>query len=241
MTSDPAPADKPDGDQPYADPAPRIPMRGQIVRVTGRKAEGGRRGLPALYELVMQNDDGTIMEFGSPTRGEVGSLTGLIEIPAGTLSASAGAEPICPICLEGAATEREHVPQEALDGRRMTKTCERCNNDLRSKVELDLENWFDHALTTVGMDHDGEVPGKRHLPTIYNRKARDSDKFLLFPAGGFTDGVEPDGHLRGVPAPLPRARPRRWGLAVLKHAYPAACLYLRSVPDTAEARASGPT
>jgi hypothetical protein len=162
VTSDPAPADKPDGDQPYADPAPRIPMRGQIVRVTGRKAEGGRRGLPALYELVMQNDDGTIMEFGSPTRGEVGSLTGLIEIPAGTFSASAGAEPICPICLEGAATEREHVPQEALDGRRMTKTCERCNNDLRSKVELDLENWFDHALTTVGMDHDGEVPGKRH-------------------------------------------------------------------------------
>lgn len=31
--------------------------------------------------------------------------------------------------------------------------------------------------------------------------------------------------------------PRRWGLALLKHAYLAACLYLRSVPDTAEARA----
>jgi len=164
-------------------------MRGQIVRVTGRKAEGGERGLPALDELVMQNDDGTTMEFGSPTRGEVGSLTGLIEIPAGTFSASAGAESICPICLESAATEREHVPQEALGGRRMTKTCERCNNDLGSKVELDLENWFDHALTTVGMDHDGEVSGKRHLPTIYYRQARDSDKFLLFPAGGFTDGV----------------------------------------------------
>jgi hypothetical protein len=232
VTSDRAPADQPD-----ADSAPRIAMRGQIVRVTGRKAEGGERGLPALDELVIQNEDGTTLEFGSPTSGEVGSLTGLIEIPAGTFSASAGAETICPICLEGAATEREHVPQEALGGRRMTKTCERCNNDLGSKVELDLENWLDHALTRVGMDHDGEVPGKRHLPTIYYRKAKDSDKFLLFPGGGFTDEVSQIVNSGEFRLHYREPDPRRWRLALLKHAYLAACLYLRSIPDTAEARA----
>lgn len=237
MTSDSAPADEPDGDQPDADLAPRIPTRGQIVRVTGRKAEGGKRGLPALDELTIQSEDGTTLEFGSPTSGEFGSLTGLVEIPAGTFWASAGDETICPICLRSAATEREHVPQEALGGSRMTKTCKRCNNNLGSKVELDLENWFDHALTTVGIDHDGEIPGKRHLPTFYYRRATDGDKFLLFSGGDFTDEarqIVTSGEFR---LHYREPDPRRWGVALLKHAYLAACLCLRSIPDTAEARA----
>lgn len=234
---DPAPTGGRDGIQPDTDLARRTPTRGQIVRITGRKTAGGERGLPALDELVIQNDDGTTMEFVSPSSGEIGSLTGLIEIPAGTFSAPGRAEPTCPICIEGSATEREHVPQEALGGRRMTRTCAQCNNVLGSKVELDLENWFDHALTRVGMDHDGEVPGKRHLPTIYYRKSKESDEFVLFPSGGFPDEVSrimASGQFR-LHYRLPD--PRRWGLALLKHAYLAACLHLRMVPDTREARA----
>ena len=33
---------------------------------------------------------------------------------------------------------------------------------------------------------------------------------------------------------LPPPDPRRWGLALLKHAHLAACLFLRYVPETAE-------
>ncbi|WP_147384765.1 hypothetical protein [Nocardioides cavernaquae] len=36
---------------------------------------------------------------------------------------------------------------------------------------------------------------------------------------------------------VPTPDPRRWRLALLKHVYLAACLQLRSVPDTADARA----
>ncbi|MFC7624332.1 hypothetical protein [Microlunatus sp. GCM10028923] len=127
--------------------------------------------------------------------------------------------------------------KEALGGRVMTRTCRRCNNDLGARVEAELQDWFDRALTKVRMSHDGEIPGKRRLPTIYYLEEKGSKRFALNPAGELTPEViqmmesgtfwlnyrEPD--------------PRRWRLALLKHAYLAACLYRGDVPESADAQA----
>ena len=75
---------------------PVEPITGQIARVTGRRARGGRPGLPALDELVLRHDDGTVLEFGPHTTGEPDTLTGIAEINPGRFHAAGGTEPLCP-------------------------------------------------------------------------------------------------------------------------------------------------
>jgi hypothetical protein len=41
----------------------------------------------------------------------------------------------CPICLSTGSMTAEHVPPEAIGGRVMTSTCDRCNNDLGSSID----------------------------------------------------------------------------------------------------------
>ena len=77
---------------------------------------------------------------------------------------------MCPICLEGDAKHEEHLPQKDLGGAVMTMTCSRCNNDLGSRAELDLQQWF---------DHDGNVPGRRRMPPPYYPETADVSSFAL--------------------------------------------------------------
>jgi hypothetical protein len=179
--------------------------------------------------------DGTVHDFGPPELGNQGTLTGLAEISGGAFQHEG--RPCCPICIDGEPTAREHVPQKNLGGQVMTMTCQRCNNGLGSRVEAELQNWFDHALTQVAFDYDGEIPGKRRAPTIYYRKAKDGDAFALFVDGDLTPEVQQmfaSGNLN-INYRVPD--PRRYKMALLKHAYLAACLHLQSVPDTDEAGA----
>lgn len=217
---------------------PSASLHGQISRVTGRRAQGGQRGLPALDRLSLSMSDGTTHDFGPPSLGEQGTLELLAPIPAGfDFVGASGSKPVCPICIDGDPTHKEHVPQKNLGGRAMTTTCQACNNGLGSKVEAELQNWFDHALTRVAFDHDGEVPGKRRAPTIYYRRDEDSDAFALFVDGELTPEVRhmfASGHLN---INYREPDPRRYRLALLKHAYLSACLHLRFVPDSKEARA----
>lgn len=41
----------------------------------------------------------------------------------------------CPVCLSTGSMTAEHVPPEAIGGRVMTSTCERCNNELGSSID----------------------------------------------------------------------------------------------------------
>ena len=213
---------------------PVKPFTGQIARVTGRRARGGGPGQPALDELVLHNDDGAVLEFGPYDNGEQDTLTGIAEIQPGRFHAPGGTEPMCPICLEPDATHREHVPQAPLGGRAMTWTCRPCNNGLGSKVEVDLQHWFDHALVNTAFDHDGDVPGRRRVPPMYFRKQVGGDASAMFIDGEFTPEVQQmmaTGEWRMHYRP---PDPRRWGMGLLKHSFLAACLFLRSVLDTAE-------
>ncbi|RNL62862.1 HNH endonuclease [Nocardioides marmoriginsengisoli] len=143
---------------------------------------------------------------------------------------------MCPICLAvPAALKKEHVPNGSLGGSHMTYTCEPCNNGLGSKVEAALQDWFDHAIT-ASFEHDGEVLGRRRVLKIYFRRNEDTGAFALVVDGDVTPDVE---QILGSPEFRMRyqeAQQRACGIALLKHAYLAACLFLRSVPDHPEAR-----
>jgi hypothetical protein len=118
----------------------------------------------------------------------------------------------------------------------MTMTCQACNNNLGSRVEVDLQHWFDDALVNVAFDHDGEVPGLRGVPPLYYRVALNHDSFVLFVDGELTAEVEQMIASGDWRMHYREPDPRRWRMALLKHAYLAACLYFGSVPDTADAR-----
>lgn len=190
--------------------------------------------MPALDKVVFDLPDGTTQEFGTPGQGGHGTLQYLAEIGNGIFGRDG--RPCCPICMDGEPTDKEHVPQKNLGGSVMTMTCKACNNGLGSKIEAALQDWFDHALRGVRFKHKGEVRGHRYVPTIYQRQAPDGS-FALVIDGEMGPDVERMFAGRHFDMTYSPPDPRRCGLALLKHAYLAACLHLQSVPDTDEVHA----
>jgi len=164
-----------------------------------------------------------------------------IELPDGNkLEASAppsGTEPVrvhvlgriephvfdaCPIC-GSPATDKEHVPPEAMGGRVMTRTCEPCNNRLGARVEADLVDWHDYAVTLPSFSGNA-VRGPRRSSRILVRVSQ-SGALLLLVDGNMDEGVR---HLLqsgevDLSAFLPDHNRVRLGL--LKQAFLAASLY----------------
>ncbi len=205
--------------------------RMQIAHAAGRRAAGGERGWSAITEFSMRMPDGSVRDFASTRAYEPGSLTFVDTINPGRFGREG--EPMCPICLDP-ATAREHVPQAALGGSVMTATCAPCNNGLGSRVEVELEHWFDHTIHRVSFNHDGDIPGHRRVPNVRLLKETDGNEVILLFDGSFPDeAVE---MLRSGTAKITYSPPdpRRWGLALLKHAFLAACLYMKCVPETDE-------
>jgi hypothetical protein len=135
----------------------------------------------------------------------------------------------CPICLSPEPTSAEHLPPGALGGRSMTRTCTRCNNDL-GRVEAELTDWRDNAFRHTTATADGIV-GARKLPRLLHRRTADG-KFALIIDGPMHPDAEP--MLKGPEFALQFVppNPRLYKLAALKHAYLAACLDLRAIPQT---------
>ena len=112
------------------------------------------------------------------------------------------------------------MPQAPLGGSVMTMTCEPCNSLLGSRVETELQDWFDHVLVDLRFAHE-DVPGPRKAPKVFFREGRDGSAIFLdepddpeimkmIRSGTFwLDFRPPD--------------PSRFKLAALKHAYLAAC------------------
>lgn len=172
--------------------------------------------------MRVQTDDGRVLDMGIaiPADAERVDVRLLCEI--GTYRF-----PTCPICGDQATTA-EHVPPESVGGVVRTWTCPSCNHGPATLVEADLHAWFDQRLVQVGFRHDS-VAGLRRAAPIRLRATRDgecalivvgSDRALrgMFDAGGdfSMEFAEPD--------------PARYEVALLKHAYLAACLHLREVP-----------
>ncbi len=122
-------------------------LAGEIIEVSGRQAAGGQRGLPAIEKIKLRLEDGTEMDLGAPSSGANAPLDLVTPIYAQSFAridrAQPSRTPICPICLQGNPSREEHVPQAPLGGSVMTMTCEPCNSLLGSRVETELQDWFD--------------------------------------------------------------------------------------------------
>lgn len=112
-------------------------------------------------------------------------------------------------------------------------TCRRCNNGLGSTIETELEHWYDNALVEVKFAHE-DVPGARRVGRLLVLKGPDG--LALIPdCVDFPPGVDPMLHSGSFTMNYRLPDSRRYRLALLKHAYLAACLYLGYVPGIPEA------
>jgi hypothetical protein len=187
-----------------------------------------RRGSIPARELMVRGDDGQLLEVrNGPADGD----TPAVQL---TLVREIGRHRFdrCPICLTPDPGSEEHVPSAALGGRVLTSTCAPCNNGL-GRVEAELIDWRDDALRHTRATADA-VRGARKLPRLLRRSTPDG-QFVLIVDGSMHPDAEPmlKGHEFSLLLTPPD--PNRYKLAALKHAYLAACLELRSIPETPSA------
>jgi HNH endonuclease len=139
----------------------------------------------------------------------------------------------CPICGDP-ATHDEHVPPRSIGGRVMTQTCGACNHGLGSKVEADLVDWHDDAVTLPAFSGDA-VSGPRRASRIVCRATPDGEFVLLMDGG--TDPAVRELLLSGK-VDLTAYQPdlNRVRLGLLKQSFLAACL-MQGVVEGPEADA----
>jgi len=127
----------------------------------------------------------------------------------------------CPICGTS-ATEDEHVPPASMGGKIMTRTCGPCNHRLGSHVEADLADWYDNALTLPRFASSG-VQGDRKSGRILWRTTP-AGEFVLLMNGRYDPAITD--MLNSGQVDLAGLLPdrNRYHLALLKHAYLAACM-----------------
>src|SRR5690348_5394269 len=106
-----------DGDEPIIPPKGGVPADG--IRYEGEEGEA--------LELVYGPSGSNLASY---------DVTILQEIHAHIFD-------FCPICLSPEPRSREHVPPESLGGRVLTRLCEKCNNGLGARVEVELLDWRD--------------------------------------------------------------------------------------------------
>jgi len=183
-----------------------------------------RRGNIPSRRVAMRGDEGQRLEvIHAPRAGSTQHQLCIVrEIDAYYLDR-------CPICLTQEPGSAEHVPPAALGGRPLTRTCDRCNNDL-GRVEAELTDWRDDALRHTTATSD-TIMGARKLPRLLHRQTADG-KFALVIDGAMHPDAEP--LLKGPDFALNfrPPSPRLYKLAALKNAYLAACLDMRAIPQT---------
>jgi hypothetical protein len=228
--------------------------------VTDEHADGAQEGATpsrtppgGAWQGVVADDSASLLT-ARPPKGRVPAGKVRVEGPAGQVLAFGqrpppGAPPVrvrgvrdigfhrfgaCPICLAPGPSTREHVPPAALGGTVATLVCGRCNNDLGSRIEVDLLDWRDDAVRRPRIS-GGTVPGPRRLERLLRRTAADGE-FVLVPDGRADPALRDIIGSGEFDLTLAPPDPARYRLAALKHAYLAACLDRREIPDTPTGR-----
>ena len=142
---------------------------------------------------------------------------------------------VCPICLSTKDLTEEHVPMRALGGRAMTRTCKECNNRLGSLSEAALSALV--AGEVVVEAESDALDGFRGVrkataalrqapfsPPTMHVTSGDPELLTTIAAG------EPLSVRYRLLDPVPS------GIAILKYAYLAACVWLREIPYSQEAK-----
>lgn len=140
----------------------------------------------------------------------------------------------CPICLRPDNLTKEHVPIKSLGGKVMTRTCSDCNNGLGSASEAALLSVVtgEVVVEASSLSTDGfrgfrkATAALRQAPFGVPRMHVTSadHEFLAAVASG-----EPLDVRYSLLDPFPS------GVAILKYAYLAACIWLREIPISDEA------
>lgn len=129
-------------------------LEGRITRAAGRHTTT-EQNRPALDELKISTADGDI-RFGTPrASGEIEAVAHKI------LKATQLTPAACPICLTSDANSREHVPPMSLGGGPLVMTCQRCNNEAGSRLEPDLLDWYEHALSKTSFASESILGQRR--------------------------------------------------------------------------------
>ncbi|MBQ9917123.1 MAG: hypothetical protein IJO71_07985 [Microbacterium sp.] len=137
----------------------------------------------------------------------------------------------CPICLDEDPTSAEHVPPRGLGGVVLTATCMRCNNELGSRLENDLQDWFDDAVH-VRFASDA-VRGSRRTPRLLVRQNQNGSPVFMMDRGRIDPEVQrmlEAGERFEIVAT--ETDPRRARLGALKSAYLASCVFLDAIPES---------
>lgn len=208
-------------------PGRRRPLQARIRHVRGRHAKGGYAGLPKLSELVIEHEDGRVLEATVlPTGPNVRRDTAVGVCPIQPMHFKN-----CPICQGNPADTKEHVPPAAFGGRVMTSTCASCNNTLGSRTEAAMQDWFDSALRVhYTVDPDPRPFG--HTRALLLRT--EDGEVVVMPERGSNPGDEFGVRMReGGTVNSHWRRPSLDEIrnGMLKSAYLAACLHLGQVPD----------
>lgn len=212
---------------------PRAPLQGRIRSVRGRNTKTPERGLPKISEIVLEHDDGQIVEALLDPVAE-----GTLPVETRSVVAiSPGFAPNCPICLVARATTAEHVPPKAFGGRVMTSTCARCNNGLGSRTESAMQDWFDGAFRVSYTS--GDDPQPFGSDRAFFRQTADGE-FVIMAERAQAEGehtfrqrVQPGARFE---MNLSEPRPAEYRTGFLKSAYLAAALHLRGLRDVPSVR-----
>lgn len=135
----------------------------------------------------------------------------------------------CPVCLGAEAVSEEHVPPRSLGGRVMTLTCELCNNRFGT-AEEELRRLIELQTTARVEATDGSVPGRRSVNVAFRTSSDQGPGAIIQSGAPGADEIVSSGSgtlsVRQLNMALVSA-------AALKHSYIAACLMLRTVPESA--------
>ncbi len=178
----------------------------------------------ALGRVAIELPDGRVLD-GGPI---------FPALPDGSISLLCGIDRFnfdqCPICGSKDGLTAEHVPPDSLGGHKQTRTCGPCNHRLATLAEADLAAWYQQKLLQVTVAH-ADVRGERRVSSITVWESTEGE-FLL--------GVQrPDPAIHQmlvaggeIALDFEEADPLRYQVAMLKHAYLAACLHLREIPQS---------
>jgi hypothetical protein len=189
--------------------------------------ETAPRGTPPLHALTIAGEDGRKLDihYRPPSDASASTFDLVSAITPGTFA-------VCPICLAPGPDSEEHVPQGSLGGQVMTMTCEPCNNRLGSRIESEFLDWSAGVIRHARA-RSSEILGSRRMARVVPR--RDADGSPVWTVEGCDPAVAEMLATGGFTMEWVFDR-RAVQLAALKHAYLAACLVLRGIPDTSEAQ-----
>nr|WP_255529511.1 HNH endonuclease [Leucobacter edaphi] len=140
----------------------------------------------------------------------------------------------CPICLRPDDLTDEHVPMKSLGGKVMTRTCSDCNNRLGSVSEAALRSVVAGEVIVEAARQGADGFRGFRKATVALRQAPSAIPEMHVTSGdnellAAISSGEPLAVRYRLFDPFPS------GIAILKYAYLAACIWLREIPITEEA------